>query len=90
MVGFDVIFKHSWLRLVVVTTVGTVLLAGGMLAVGEVSWPQRYELPDGLRGWVVIRYEIPSCSPMRNAGLFHVIVVDALGQGCTSDSKPRG
>ena len=73
-----------------VVLIGAVLLIGIVVVMGGFSWPESYELPDGLKGWVVIRYEIPSCPPMRNAGIFRIVVVDASGSGCTSESAGRG
>src|SRR4029453_18837386 len=70
-----------------VVLIGAVLLIGIVVVMGGFSWPESYELPDGLKGWVVIRYEIPSCPPMRNAGIFRIVVVDASGRGCTSESR---
>jgi hypothetical protein len=72
-----------------VVLIGALLLTGVVVVMGGFSWPQGYELPDGLKGWVVIRYEIPACPPMRNAGLFRVVVVDASGNGCTSESEGK-
>jgi hypothetical protein len=69
--------------------IGMVLLISIVVVMGGFSWPQGYELPDGLKGWVVIRYEIPSCPPTRNAGLFRVVVVNASGNGCTSESRGK-
>jgi hypothetical protein len=52
--------------------------------------PMRYDLSGGLKRWVVIQFEDPSCPPLRRDGLFLVISVPPSGQVCTSGAHPRG
>jgi len=56
----------------------------------EFSRPQRFDLPDGFKGMVVVRYQVPTCPHMPDEGLYRVIVVYSSGTGCTSDPRPAG
>lgn len=67
---------------------GGVALAIGFVFLG-VGRPIKYELPDGYKGWVVIEYYNPTCSPVENKGLYHVVVIPASGRACISGSLPE-
>jgi len=73
--------------LVLLPLVACLLLA---VPTGFVSRPERWDLPADYRGWVVLRYEDPSCPPLRADGLNRVIPFDAAGRACTSGRMARG
>jgi len=80
-----------WLRilLIVIGTVWAVSLSLYMLFIflwsGDIPRrPLLYELPSGLRGWVVIQHDDPSCPSIESRGLYVVISVPASGHACTS------
>src|SRR5579864_4078528 len=54
-----------------------------------ISRPIQVELPQGYRGWVVVKYEDPSCPHLGRRGLFLMISISSSGQGCTSDSASK-
>ena len=57
---------------------------------GGLSFPIRYELPSGYRGWVVLQTESPNCPPMRWMRLYRSVQLDNTGYGCTSSKYPNG
>ena len=63
-----------------------------LVSLGQVLFfqPTRWEVDGGHRGWVLVRYEDPSCPPSVRDGRTHVIAVDAHGRGCTSEPLPDG
>ena len=75
--------------------VGILLIGGASLValmvfrVG-VTGPTVYELQSGYRGWLLIRYEDPSCPSPFTRSVFQIIHVAADGRGCTSGPLPRG
>jgi hypothetical protein len=73
---------------------GIPVLAGLVLVVlylaGEIGRPIVYRLPGGYRGWAGIRYEDPTCPPLRTEGWYLVIPVGPDGRGCTSSPVPGG
>jgi hypothetical protein len=74
---------------------GIVMIAGAILVVlivekVGVTRPTVYELPNGYRGWLQIRYEDPTCPPLATHVLFQSIRVASDGRGCTSGPMPRG
>jgi hypothetical protein len=46
--------------------------------------PMRYQFPSGFKGWVVIKYEDPSCPQLLEQGVFYVVRVPESGRVCTS------
>lgn len=64
-------------------------LAAG-LVFGWISRPERWTFPVGFRGWVLVRYQDPSCPPLPTDGLYRVIAVDLSGRACTSSPAARG
>lgn len=72
----------------------TAVLGGSLLVIlllaQGIGRPIRWEIPEGYRGWVLVRLSEPSCAPMRADGIFEVITVDVSGMACTSSDLPRG
>ena len=52
--------------------------------------PMRYEFSDGFKGWVVVKYKDPSCSPLARRGIFLLVSVPPSGRVCTSSPRPNG
>src|SRR5262245_248868 len=78
-------------RTVLLGICGLVALALIVLyLVGEVGRPIQYRFTGEYRGWVGIRYEDPTCPPLRTEGWYLVIPVGPDGRGCTSSSVPGG
>ena len=50
----------------------------------------RYEIRDGFRGWVVIQYGDPRCSPLPMHNGYLVLKISESGCLCTSTSLPEG
>lgn len=48
--------------------------------------PMRYQFPPGFKGWIVLKYEDPSCPQLLRQGVFYVVNVPASGRVCTSTS----
>jgi Family of unknown function (DUF6843) len=73
---------------------GGVGLAAILLGIGYLSGalgrPVRYEIPAGYLGWVVVRYEVPTCTPLKREGVYVVVPISKSGTGCTSDAVLRG
>ena len=57
---------------------------------GEVGRPIEYRFAGEYRGWAGIRYEDPTCAPLRTEGWYLVIPVGLDGRGCTSSPVPGG
>ena len=49
-----------------------------------------YEIADGYKGWVVVRYDDPNCPALKSAGLLVVVPVTSSGVGCTSSPHREG
>jgi hypothetical protein len=73
---------------------GSLLVAGSCLAVVVathlISRPERWEIPAGYRGWLVLRYNQSGCPPLPTQGLTQVIRFDLAGQACTSSAAAGG
>lgn len=90
--------KRPWVRrlfrIVQVFFVGVLVMIGLVLVImyfaGEIGGPVLYQLPGDYRGWVGVRYDDPSCVPLRKEGWYLVIPFDASGKGCTSSPVPSG
>jgi len=54
----------------------------------NVRGPVRYDIPDGYRGWVVVRYEQEGCPPLELRGLDLVVAIDQHGCACSSSDEP--
>jgi uncharacterized protein DUF6843 len=52
--------------------------------------PMGYELPEGFKGWLTIRFADPTCPPLRSQGIFLMVSVPTSGRVCTSTSHPDG
>lgn len=68
----------------------TALLCLSYVAVVTFSVPERWEIPDGYRGWVVLTVEDPRCPAPPWRGLTRVVVFDQAGRACTSRPPMRG
>ena len=49
-----------------------------------------FQIPQGYRGWVEIRFEEPKCPPLSRRGFSLLIPISPTGQGCTSGHSPLG
>jgi hypothetical protein len=54
---------------------------------GGIGLPIRWELPDGYKGWVVLRSGDPSCKPYERQGLWLVVPVANDGSACVSNPR---
>ena len=52
--------------------------------------PIRYEIADGYRGWVVVKYDDQYCPALGDQGIFLAIPVTSAGVGCTSNPLREG
>jgi hypothetical protein len=85
----------SWASLArgVVLTIAGIPLALAPFAIltallFNVRGPVRYDIPDGYRGWVVVRYEQESCQALPLRGVDLVVAIDQHGCGCSSSDEP--
>ena len=53
----------------------------------DIGLPRQYEIPAGYKGWIVMQFDNPTCSPLERDGLFWVIRVRKNGGMCTSDHR---
>jgi hypothetical protein len=59
-----------------------VLTFAGMVRQG-IGRPVKWEFSPGYHGWVVVRYEDPTCPPLLTKGIFVVIPIPSSGRVCT-------
>ena len=85
----------SWASLArdVVLTIAGIPLALAPFAIltmllFNVRGPVRFDIPDGYRGWVVVRYEQEGCPPLELRGLDLVVAIDQHGCACSSSDEP--
>jgi hypothetical protein len=52
--------------------------------------PERWQLPDGYAGWVVIQYGNPACAALPVIGGYRMLRIPAAGRLCTSESVSGG
>jgi hypothetical protein len=64
------------------------VVAVGILLYRVFDRPMRYEIPGDYKGWLLVRFEDPACSPLRNQGPFRVVFVPSSGRVCTSSHAP--
>jgi hypothetical protein len=50
----------------------------------NVRGPAVYEIPDGYRGWVLVRYEREDCPALPLRGVDLIVAIDERGCGCSS------
>ena len=77
----------KYLKYIVGPLLAIVLCWGLYHLVGR---PMRYEFPEGFKGWLVVRFQDPTCPPLRSQGIFLVVSVPASGQVCTLTPHPDG
>lgn len=53
----------------------------------DIGLPYRYEIPAGYKGWIVMQFDNPTCSPLERDVLFYVIRIGKKGGMCTSDHR---
>jgi len=73
-----------------VTPIPLITLQFVLLATGWTAPDQRYEIPAGYRGWVVVQEETPECPALTTDKGTLVYSIDAQGCGCTSSTPPQG
>ena len=73
-----------------ITPIPVITLQLVLLATGWTAPDQRYEIPAGYRGWVVIQEETPECPALATDNGTLVYSIDAQGCGCTSSKPPQG
>lgn len=61
-----------------------VLAAFVGLVLAVLKRPIMYKIADNYKGWVVVKYDDPSCPPLQHQNIFVVIPVQSSGIGCTS------
>jgi len=76
---------------IAVAAVSGVTLACIALGVftGYILRPERWEIPAGYQGWIVVRYDDPACPPATTDGLYRVLRVSTAGRVCTSSSPGK-
>ncbi len=52
--------------------------------------PERWEFPDGYKGWVVVSYGRSECQPLPRQDGWLIYRIPTDGQLCTSDEVPQG
>jgi len=70
-----------------------VLMAALLFVVFAFFNPRRpliYKIADSYRGWVVVRYDDPSCTPLEHENIFLVIAIPSSAIGCTSSPFQEG
>jgi hypothetical protein len=51
---------------------------------------ERWQIPDGYVGWIVVQYNNPSCAPLPETDGYTLLRVSPKGRLCTSDRQPNG
>ena len=69
---------------------GWLLVVAILTACGESKPPERYEIPDGYRGWVEIRVKRAGCPPLKQVSNETMYVISPDGTLCTSSPLPSG
>jgi len=49
-----------------------------------------YQIPGGYRGWAGVRYDDPTCQPLKMEGWVLIVPINSNGIGCTSDGVLYG
>ena len=72
--------------------IGLLVLAAAILCLvfAILRRPVMYEIADNYRGWVIVKYDDPSCPSLQHQNLFTVIPVSPSGSGCTSSPLQTG
>lgn len=52
--------------------------------------PERWQIPEGYAGWVVIQYNNPACAPLPIVGGYRILRISATGRLCTSEPVSGG
>src|SRR2546430_10806082 len=73
-----------------ITPIPVITLQLVLLATGWTAPDQRYEIPAGYRGWVIVQEETPECPALTTERGTLVYSIDAQGCGCTSGAPPQG
>jgi len=69
-------------------TVFVLIVLVFIFAMSGVRRPLLYELPEGFRGWAVVRYADPACTSLKTRSIYLVIPFPDMGRGCTSSLMP--
>jgi hypothetical protein len=80
--------RGRWL--VVAVLVLGLLVGYALLSSGRSRPTEYWELPVGFKGWIVVEYGRPECSPLARSGDALIYGVPASGRLCTSDQLPAG
>jgi hypothetical protein len=51
---------------------------------------ERWQIPDGYVGWIVVQYNNPSCAPLPETDGYKLLRISPKGRLCTSDRQPNG
>jgi hypothetical protein len=84
--------RLRWIGIILGAIVGalfgitTICVAVAALT-GHISRPERWVIPAGYQGWIVVKYNDPTCLPTPNDGLYRVFRVSSDGRVCTSSSS---
>jgi len=68
-----------------------VLIALSAVFIGcNTRMPDRWLIPDGYVGWLVVQYKNPACAPLPTSGGYNVLRIPPNGRLCTSSPQPDG
>ena len=67
-----------------------VVAIGMAIFTGKLARPISWRFPQGYRGWVVMEFQDPHCSPMAIEDFYLIVSVSGSGRGCTSSPIPEG
>lgn len=90
------ILRHSFivlpLMIIAFLGLGFAIFKVAFLAVLSAMFhrPMLYEFANDYRGWAVVKYDDPSCPPLRHENIYVIIPISSAGKGCTSSPLQEG
>ena len=66
------------------------IVIGSALLTGNLGRPVLYQFSPDYKGWVVVAYDKPGCSPLSKDGVYLVVSIPFSGRACTSSPVPEG
>lgn len=81
-----------WRQRVMGQAVSTLVFAAALLTLSCARHrdPCIYEVPESYRGWVEIKFEVPTCPPLPRRDGKYLIVLSSSGQLCTRTAPEYG
>ena len=67
-----------------------VAVLAALLVTCNTRTPERWLIPEGYVGWLVVQYDNAACAPLPIAGGYYVLRVSSSGRLCTSDKVVGG